>query len=252
MDPKDSSTTTTTITEEAGKAPWHYLPFWAEQRFQLSCELEALLRHPPLLLARSDAMPTLPHWLGHESPTTLTVGNSLKSLYLHLWITHLRGQIRLELASTVNEGFMGILGLCVPAAARAAFDLDLFPTPSSCRVAESRFPFTRKTLQKLWQSAGLVLYQPPVCTLGDAWLRFDETLRLRLRAQIERADTQRHLKELRDEQAEEKERLAKRLKKTADAATQTETDASLVHTEALLLGALATLRQAWQTPPDEA
>ena len=228
-------------------SPWRHMPFWAEQRQMLTRELEAMLKQAPeasyaLLLAQP------PSWLGGEALQGGSVGNALKSLYLHLWIQHLRGQIRLTTASTVSEGFMGVLQVHVPSAARPEFDRGLFPTPSSCRLAESRFPFARKTLQKLWQSAGLVMFQPPVCDFGDAHLRFDDTLRLRLRAQIERADTQRYMRQLRDEE----ERLAKRPKVLmVDAEVQTEPNLFLAHTETFLLGALSTLRQAQQCAPSE-
>ncbi len=234
--------------------PWRHMPFWVEQRQRLTHELDAALRarppdsdDAPLLLLRAQP----PSWLGGDTLSTLSVGNALKSLYLYLWLAHARGQIQLTTASTVHEGFMGILQLQVPAATRDAFDADLFPTPTALRIAESRFPFARKTLQKLWQSAGLVLFYPPVCTMGDAFLRFDEPLRQRLRAQIERADTLRHMRALRDEKRahqQQQQQQAKRAK-LADAETQTEPNLLLTHTETLLLGALATLRQAQPCPP---
>ena len=233
--PSDDQTKPTRLSP-----PWRFMPFWTEQRQRLTQELEALLQQTPPLFAQP------PSWLGGDAPTTLSVGNALKSLYLHLCTAHLRGQIRLVLASTVNEGFMGILQLHVPAAARAAFDAGLFPTPSSCPLTESRFPFARKTLQKLWQSAGLVRFQPPVSEVGDVFFRFDDTLRLRLRAQIERADTQRYVRPLRDFVVRPQ---AKRPK--TDAETQTEPNVFLAHTETLLLGALATLREAQSSAPSD-
>jgi hypothetical protein len=251
--------------------PWRFMTFWAEQRIHLTRELKALL------LFQRDLPPAFakpPSWLGGESKSTtvtLSVGNALKTLYLHLRISHLRGHVDLSLASHAGEeGFMGIQAIRVPAASRAAFDAGLFPTPWSDCSRASCFPYAHKTLQKLWQSAGFVAYQPPVFDVGDVFLRFDEALRLRLRAQIVRANTQRHIKggirhydndgDTNDENEVVEERAPKKKKRsrpesppllsypmimtTVDAASQTEPDALLTHAEVLLLCALRAMRQA--------
>ena len=204
------------------ESPWRFMSFWAAQRQRLTREFEGLLA----------AQPTAPlhglSWgkLGDER--TLQVGNALKALYLSLRTAHLRGEVHLALADTVNEGFMGILSVRLPAASRALFDAGLFPTPASAGGA-SCFPFARNTLRKLWQSAGLVEYHPPVREAGDVFYRFDEALRARMRDQIDRAEVLRF------------QRAHKRARTGADAETQTEPDECVTHAETLLVAALSLL-----------
>ena len=187
--------------------PWRCNRLWAEKRVELEGEFVALAaekgivppprlpwdRYPCQSVVLAARAGQYQHADEQQYWRFKAMGNTNKLLWMHLTMCGWRNMVYLETSACLNDGFMGILRVVVRAEARAAFDRGLFPTiegfvSTACDVAGGR-PFgQRKTLIKIWHSAGL---REARSHIG---FEYDEGTRERMRSVMQRADDKRRAK----------------------------------------------------------
>ena len=153
------------VAQGAGPTPSRATAEWAAVRERKEAEVAALLRERGI-------DPTMP-W---NRPGARRLGNTGKVLYMLLVEHRLRGRVALDWAAG-GGGFCGIERVVVAGEHREAFDAGLIPSACSREMAGPQPQ--RKTVAKMWRTAGLVERMEG----GGLVYEYDEGVRRRIKAQ---------------------------------------------------------------------
>ena len=149
---------------------------WSERRKRLEGELLQLEQTMGLqtsILPWSDKAVVIPY----------AVGNTVKSMFLYLWICHHRKIVLLECDQDRSHGVFGIMGFKI--LDQDSFKRGMFPLPvPKAETVEGHPDLKMKTLQKYWRDAGFSV-------LSEDRVHFSKELQDAHRDQMDRAELRR-------------------------------------------------------------